>query len=146
MGTMGLRGDPVEIREHYRKGPFRIRIEEWKDRKGCNVTLFADEWEEATAKGTPQRMYHNLLLCTECRARTGVLSLGPKNYYWRIQTRHGVLWALNRQHLAEIRDYIESTSRPQGFHKIPAIMLKGSNREEMVRLINRAFERGPDTR
>ncbi|MCC5822112.1 MAG: hypothetical protein LAT64_13255 [Phycisphaerales bacterium] len=146
MGTMHVRGDPDEIREHYRKGPFRTRIEAWKDSKGCNVTVFADEWQQAAAKGRPERSYPDLLLCTECHARTGVLSLGPKDYYWRIKTRHGVLWAYNRQHLAEIRDFIQSQSRPQGFHKLPATMLKGSNREEMVRLINRAFERGPDTR
>jgi hypothetical protein len=146
MGTMGLRGDPAEIHEHYRKGPFRTRVEEWKDGKGCNVTVFPDEWEQTSAKGKPKQVYHDLLLCTECHARSGMFCLGPKDYYWRIKTRHGVLWAYNRQHLAEIREYIQSPSRPQGFHKLPATMLKASNRDEMVRLINRAFERGPDAK
>lgn len=146
MGTMGLRGDPVEIYEHYRKGPFRTRVEEWKDGKGCNVTVFRDEWEQASAKGKPQQVYRDLLLCMECHARTGMASLGPQDYYWRIKTRHGVLWAINRKHLTEIRGYIESHNRPQGFHKMPGAMLKGTNREEMVKVINRAFEHGPDSR
>lgn len=146
MGTLSVTGNPDEVRDHYHNGPFRANVVAWKDNKGCNVTVFGEEWERTSAKCKRGWGSRDLLLCMECHARTGVHSLGPTNYYWRIKTRHGVLWAWNRQNLAEIRDYIASQNRPQGFHKLPAVMLKGSNREEMIKVIDRAFERGPDFR
>lgn len=143
MGRMPVRGNPDEIRQHYAVGPFRTKIVPWKDNKGCNVTVFADEQERVKARGEPGRAYTNILLCTACHERTGVLSLGPSNYYWRIQTPCGVLWAYNRPHLVDIRDHIAKAIRPQGFHKLPGAILKATSREKMIRLINRALEHGP---
>lgn len=65
--------------------------------------------------------------------------------YWSVETRHGVLWSYSRDWLVKIRNIIEGTDRPRGpiTSRLPAEMLKASNRSEMIKLIDRVLLSGP---
>lgn len=134
-----LRMSEQEIREQLNGYPFGYDIHPWKDGKGCNVVLQTESNVNSITRPNPELV----LLCHDCHARTELptgTSYPPP--YWKMSTRHGTLWAYNRKHLIAIRDHIQLERRPQGFIKLPGWMVAGKNRDEIVKLINRALEDG----
>ena len=134
---------PAKICELLERFPHEVEITEWADGKGCNVVVFPDflarHNKAMSERGGAGPM---VLFCSECHARSGFIGGSSPERYWQIPTRHGVIWAYNREHLVEIRDHIQLERRPQGFIKLPGWMVAGKNRDEIVKLINRALEHG----
>jgi len=148
-GAWAIRGEPIEIRKNAESGPFRVQIKEWADGQGCTLEAFGDE-TQGLSKVSNQHIWPRplVLMCSGCHRRSRLEDpYSREALYWRIPTRHGVLWALNRPDLAKIRDYIAATVRPQTrMYKLPGKMIQAKYRDEIIRLINRALERGPGSR
>jgi hypothetical protein len=134
---------PEDVRAELDDFPFEFEIEEWADGKGVNVTVFPEvlkKHRKALSGRNGPAPY--VLLCDQCHTRSDSVGIECHERYWQIQTRHGVLWAENRQHLVEIRDHIQLERRPQGFIKLPGWAMAAKNRDEIVKLINRKLGRG----
>jgi len=137
---------PNEAREALKSWPFEYVLEPWKNNDGCTVILFPDQYEKYRKNKVvgDWDAGANVLLCTGCHRRTLLDESKPTSQlYWIIETRHGVIWAHNRQHLAAIRDHIKLERRPKAFTKLPAWMLASKNRNEMLKLIDKALANGP---
>lgn len=132
---------PEDIRAELGDFPFELEVVEWADGKGVNVTMFPEVLEKHERDEKEGRMSSPyVLLCDECHTRSDGGGRYRPERYWQIRTRHGVLWADNREHLVEIRDHVQLERRPQGFIKLPGWVLAAKNRDEIVKLINRALE------
>jgi hypothetical protein len=135
---------PDQVREALGGFQHEIEISEWEDGKGCNVVVFPEVLKAHTralaGSHGPSPM---VLFCSECHVRSEFIGGESPERYWTISTRHGTVWAWHREHLVAIRDYIQLERRPQGFIKLPGWILSGKNRDELVKLIDRALEHGP---
>lgn len=69
----------------------------------------------------------------------------------QVHTRHGWLWAYNREHLTLIRSYVEATlcERANWYDtrqkmtlvaRLPVWIKRGKNRQELIRIIDRLQE------
>lgn len=68
----------------------------------------------------------------------------PRDAYYSLSVRNKVLWAWNRQHAIDIRDYLESTERVEKLYQyaaslyhIPEIFKIAKNRSKCVDGINK---------
>ena len=146
VGKIALRGKCEDINAAFAESPFEVRIDEWEDGEGCTVTSFPSEGDEHPDYYGYPRKSSFIALCTKCHERSLIRGqLRNEDLYWSVQTRHGVLWARNRRELVRIRDFIAGVDRPRGplTNRLPAAMLKGSNRDEMIKLIDRVLHNGP---
>ena len=144
--SRGIRGNPEDIRLSMKSSLFPSEVLEWADGKGCNVveSSTVNTPECSSRVHGPHRHGPMYLLCDSCHNGPSLPDHQSKVYfYWRISTRHGEVWAHNRQHLVAIRDYIQLERRPQGFIKLPGWMLASKNRNEMIKLIDRVLANGP---
>ena len=154
LASVILKWDLEDLEILAKRLPFSTTIEKLPEKNGFKLTSFPGE------SGSHPSIYHNnhsgenehtmpiVTQCQDCHDRSLFGSrVTPKNLYWHVQTRHGVLWAYNREHLVKIRNIIEGDSRPRGplTSRLPAAMMKGSNRSEMVKLIDRVLVNGPSS-
>ncbi len=138
----GLKGvEPDAVRDQLGGFPYDIEVVPWRDGKGVNAFIFPDVLEKH-AKALKGRNGPSpfVLFCNACHARSEFVGGNVPEKYWQVQSRHGVLWAWNRAHLVEIRDHIRLERRPQGLIKLPGWVVAAKNRDELVKLINRALE------
>lgn len=139
-----VRGSPQVIRQSIKNDPYQSEISDWADGNGCNVLSTQLNMPNHDRLCESRRHGPMMLICDHCHN-------GPQlpneedsaSLYWRISTRHGEIWAYNRQHLVAVRDHIKLERRPQGFIKLPGWMLASKNRNELVKLIDRALQNGP---
>ena len=135
---------PNEVRDKLDGFPYDLKIDKWANGKGVNVTIFPETLDKHLSLLAGQNgASPYVMFCAECHSRSEFIGGDCPDRYWQISTRHGVIWANNRKHLIEIRDHLKLDRRPQGFIKLPGWMLASKNRDEMVKLINRALEIGP---
>ncbi len=138
-----IRGNPEDIHQCLKESRFPYEISEWADGKGCNVVDSAKVNGPYVWGGVHRQGPMNLL-CDSCHNAPSLRDHQSKiSLYWRISTRHGEMWAHNRAHLVAIRDHIQLERRPQGFYKLPGWMLASKNRNEMLKLIDKALANGP---
>ncbi len=149
-GTVAARfymdkAQPDEVRQSLREYPYEFKIEAWRNGKGLNLTIFPDAFEKhqkaLNGESGPSAV---VLFCRDCHSRSEYVGGETPCRYWEISTRHGLVWAWNRSHLILIRDHIQSEHREResSLFKLPSWILSSKNREEIVKLINRAIENG----
>ncbi len=136
-----------EIQSLTKKLPFPTKVEKLAGKHGYKVMSFPSEPKHPSLfsnnhSGEEPHTIPFVLLCNDCHHRSKIgNSIEPKDLYWSVQTRHGVLWAYNRDWLTKVRNIILGDSRPRGpyTNRLPAEMLKASNRDEMIRLIDKVL-------
>lgn len=138
----GLEGvAPDAVREELGGFPYDLKVTAWRNGKGVDAYIFPEVLEKhcraLNGKRGPSAF---VLFCNACHERSEFVGGDVPEKFWQIQTRHGVLWARNREHLVEIRNHIQLERRPQGFIKLPGWVIAAKNRDEIVKLINRALE------
>lgn len=152
IASLTLRWDDCDMQKFVSKLPFPTRVEELPDENGYKVYSYPNESESHpdiytnNHSGEEERSCQIVSHCTSCHARVVIGNqVSTKDLYWHVHTRHGVLWAYSRNHLVELRDYFQGSDRPRGpeISRLPAVMLKGTNRSEMTKLIDRVLLNGP---
>ena len=70
----------------------------------------------------------------------------PRDAYFSFSVRNKVLWAWNRQHAIDIRDYLSSTDRveknynhAESLYLIPEVFKTAKNRSKCVEAINKSL-------
>ncbi len=78
----------------------------------------------------------SVTICSRCGTRSHA-GLAPCELYYQTAIRGVRLWAHNREHLVQLREYIARRgNRGQGFHKLPATILKATNRALVLKKID----------
>jgi hypothetical protein len=151
VASLTLDWDVAKVQELAKALPFPTRIDE--DDLGMKHMLLSfpldsDQHPDIYSNnhsGFEDHPCEIISLCPNCHSRESLgRCVNTSNLYWHVHTRHGVLWAYNREHLVELRRHILGISRSRGpeHSRLPAAMLKGSNRNEMVNLIDRVLKDG----
>lgn len=132
--------------------PFSTKIEKLPEKNGFKISSFPGEPDphpDIFSNNHSGEKEHTMPIVTQCQDCHGRAAFGnqvtPTDLYWRVQTRHGMLWAYSREWLVKVRNIIEGDSRPRGplTSRLPAAMMKASNRSEMIKLIDRVLLKGP---
>lgn len=132
--------------------PFPTKVEQLSDSKGYKIYSFPNESDshsdiyEDNHSGTRDHAQRIISQCSDCHKRVVIGNrVTTKSLYWHVQTRHGVLWAYNRSQLVTLKEYIAGANRARNpsTSRLPPEMLKGSNRGEMIKLIDRVLLNGP---
>lgn len=82
--------------------------------------------------------------CLVCHARFVHDLRWPDEAWWQWPIRGRLLWAWDRDHALQIRDYVSATHRPaRGLHgplgRIPSEFLAAKVRESVVKAIDRSL-------
>jgi hypothetical protein len=78
-----------------------------------------------------------LWVCSQCGKRMGATASNDPELFYQTRVRGVRLWAHDREHLVQLREYIEKrANRGQGFHKLPKTILKAANRELVLKKID----------
>lgn len=150
--SLALHWKHEDVGELAKRLPFPVKIEPLTDENGFKLFSFPSE------NVSHPDIFHNnhsdesehaqpiVTQCNDCHSSSNFGHLvNTSDLYWAVRTRHGTLWAFNREFLVKVRGIIDSNTRSRGpiTSRLPSEMMKASNRNEMVKLIDRVLARGP---
>ena len=152
VASIVLKWDLEDIEALANRLPFLTKVEKLPEKNGFKLTSFPSESVSHpdiflnNQSGEGEQTMPIVTQCQDCHNRSAFgTRVTPRDLYWHVQTRHGELWAYSRDWLVKVRNVIEGDSRPRGplTSRLPAAMMKASNRSEMIKLIDRVLLNGP---
>ena len=152
LGSLVRRWELEDMEALAKRLPFSTKIEKLPQENGFKLTSFPSEsvpHPDIFDNNHSREDEHTMPIVTQCQDCHDRSAFGnrvtPKDLYWHVQTRHGELWAYSREWLVDVRNIFEGDSRPRGplTSRLPAVMMKASNRSEIVKLIDRVLLNGP---